>query len=73
VITQVCLLVGWFDRSFHSVSDVPKILEWEGSRSYRLRGGWSVRRGYPLPTEEGSGEGPVPRKFLVFFVENTIF
>jgi len=50
-----------------SSSGVPRILEWEGSRSYRLRGG------IPSPLREGSGEGAVPRKFFVFFVENTIF
>jgi len=35
--------------------------------------GWGVGRGYPLPTEEGYGEGIVPRKFFCIFVENTIF
>jgi len=29
--------------------------------------------GIPSPLREGSGEGAVPRKFFVFFVENTIF
>ena len=57
--------------SVQNNSDVPRILEWEGSRSYRLQRGWGV--GIPSPLREGSGEGAVPRKFFVFFVENTIF
>jgi len=29
--------------------------------------------GYPLPLRKGYGEGAVPGKFFVFFVENAIF
>ena len=53
-------------------SGVPRILEWEGSRSYGLRGG-GYGEGYPLPTEGRVWGGGCPRKFSVFFVENTIF
>ena len=60
----------------YSASGVPRILEWEGSRCRRLRGGeaWG---GY-FPPNWGIGEGsrgmcPLPRKFFVFFVEHTIF
>jgi len=53
----------------HSASGVPRILEWEWSRSYRLRGGgtWgggipSLLGGIPSPSplREGHGEGAVP-------------
>jgi len=30
-------------------SGVPRILEWEGSRCRRQRGGWGVERVYPPP------------------------
>jgi len=48
-------------------SGVPRILEWEGSRCRRCRGGWGVGKGYALPTG-GRVWGracPLPRKFLI--------
>jgi len=61
-------------------SGVPRILEWEGSMCRRRRGRLGVgRRVFPSPIPPphwGKGLGgavPIPRKFFVFFVENTIF
>ena len=69
----VCLLFRFVLFSYGIVdkpgaSDVPRILEWEGAKCRRRRGG------IPTPTGEGSGEGavPLPRKCYVFFVENAI-
>jgi len=35
--------------------------------------GWGIGRYIPSPLRGGSGEGAVPRKIFVFFVENTTF
>jgi len=51
------------------VSGVPRILEWEGSRSYRLRRGgvWGGGIPGPLPTEgRVSGVGCPQKIFRIF-------
>jgi len=58
-------------------SDVPSILEWEGSRCRRRRGGGAWEGIYLSPhwgrVWGGAVPPPLPRKFFIFFVENTIF
>jgi len=41
-------------------SGVPRILEWEGSRCHRSRGGWDVGRGCPSLVGKGLGRGLCP-------------
>jgi len=50
------------------VSGVPRILEWEGSRSYRLRGAGVRGGGIPSPLREGYGEGLSPENFSYFLL-----
>ena len=58
------------------ISGIPRILEWEGSGAAGAEGCGVWGGVSPSPLGEGFGEGPVPlglpRKFFVFFVENTI-
>jgi len=70
--------IGRYSKvSFNFRSGVPRILAWEGSRCrWRRGGGEGVSpEGVSPPHGEGSGEGLcfLPIKFVIFFVENTIF
>jgi len=52
-------------------------IQWR-TQNFRMGGvdvlqGWAREGSIPLPIGEGFRDSPLPRKFFVFFVENTIF
>ena len=53
-------------------SAVPRILEWEGSRSYRLRDGGAWGEGIPSRLMEGSG-GLSPENVSYFLLKIPYF